>query len=88
MSKLLLTAAIYAVTIVLSAVGGAAPGHADANAPVCARVYSQGGDYQECNFYNYQQCQATVSGRGGSCFDNPTYRESLARMPQRSRSAR
>ena len=87
MSKLMSTAA-FALTIAIPAFFSAAPARADANAPVCAMLYVNGGPYQECNFYNYEQCRATISGRGGSCFDNPTYRESLNRSPQRSRSRR
>ncbi len=59
------------------------PGRADADAPVCARIYDQGGSYDQCDFYNYGQCKATISGRSGECFDNRRLRNSLNQMPAR-----
>lgn len=52
-------------------VSGVTPVQATANAPVCASLYTGMGQIDQCDFYNYQQCQATVSGIGGTCFDNP-----------------
>jgi hypothetical protein len=37
-------------------------------APWCAR-YPEGAS--NCGFYSFAQCQATVSGRGGFCDQNP-----------------
>ncbi len=83
MSKVLLTTAAFALAIAATAMIGTAPARADANAPVCAMIYAQGGSYTQCDFFNYAQCKATVSGRAGVCIDNPYLRESLARMPRR-----
>jgi hypothetical protein len=38
-------------------------------APWCADYSGKGGT--NCGFYSFQQCQATVSGRGGFCRTNP-----------------
>jgi hypothetical protein len=38
-------------------------------APWCANYSGKGGT--NCGFYSFQQCQATVSGRGGFCSVNP-----------------
>ena len=82
MSKLLLTTAAFALAIAAMATIGTAPARADANAPICAMIYAQGGSYSQCDFATYAQCKATVSGRPGVCIDNPSLRESLARMPR------
>jgi hypothetical protein len=83
MSKLLLTTAAFALAAAAMATLGAAPARADANAPVCAVIYNQGGPVQRCDFVTYAQCRATVYGLAGQCIDNPYLRESLARMPPR-----
>jgi hypothetical protein len=36
----------------------------------CAQTRSNGGNPQ-CDFDTYRQCQATVSGQGGECIQNP-----------------
>lgn len=36
----------------------------------CQRSRATGGEPQ-CSFNSYRQCQATVSGIGGSCVKNP-----------------
>ena len=79
-------AASLALAVAALATLGAAPARADADAPVCATTYSQGGAVTLCNFYNYAQCQATISGRGGSCSDNPSLRDSYNRSASRIRS--
>jgi hypothetical protein len=37
--------------------------------PWCAYYSGRGGS--NCGFYSFEQCQATVSGRGGFCNQNP-----------------
>ena len=64
------------------------PSRADANARVCARIYDLGGYYEECNYYNYAQCKASVSGRSGECFDNRDFRNSQNQVPARGRYRR
>jgi hypothetical protein len=54
--------AITFATLSLSTIGA----HA---APWCADYSGKGGT--NCGFYSFQQCQATVSGRGGFCRPNP-----------------
>ena len=60
------------------------PSRADANAAVCAQIYGKG-EGTECNFANYQQCRAYVSGTAGSCIDNPYYRASSNQVQQQKR---
>jgi hypothetical protein len=49
-----------------------------ASASWCAE-YSSGGGIESCGFSTFEQCQATVSGKGGANFcrpsqyDNPSY---------------
>src|SRR4051812_47952459 len=67
MRKLLFSAALVVAT---SAGILAAPISASAaNAPVCA-VISGDGATNYCDFVSFQQCQAFVSGVGGSCTEN------------------
>ncbi|MGH6712774.1 MAG: DUF3551 domain-containing protein [Bradyrhizobium sp.] len=63
------------------------PGHADANLPVCAQTYGKS-DGISCNYANYEQCRAFVSGLAGSCIDNPYYRASSNSVPPRKRAGR
>jgi len=82
MTKVLLTTAMFAIAVAATATLGTTPARA-ANAPYCATTYGMGGSAgTACDFYTFAQCQATVSGVGGSCSTNPNARESLARMPR------
>ena len=58
-------AAVAALTALVSTSVGAR-----ADGPWCS-YYVQGG--RNCGFYSYQQCQANISGIGGSCAPNPAY---------------
>jgi Protein of unknown function (DUF3551) len=44
---------------------------ARADGPWCARYTNGGGN--NCGFYSYEQCQATVTGIGGYCAHNLNY---------------
>ena len=50
---------------------GATPGFAR-DYPWCARSVVNGGNPQ-CDFSTFRQCQATISGQGGSCLPNPAF---------------
>lgn len=58
----------------------------DAGWEFCSLVYLKGGADPMCNYRTLAQCQAAISGLGGSCFENP-YRKAtdkpLARKNQR-----
>lgn len=83
MTKVLLTTAMFAIAVAATATLGTPSARADANAPFCATTYGMGGAAgTACNFYSFAQCQAMVSGVGGSCSSNPYLRDSLARMPR------
>ena len=62
--------ALTAMSLVAIITAGTEPGRADANAPVCAQTYGKS-DGIACNYANYEQCRAAVSGLAGSCIDNP-----------------
>jgi hypothetical protein len=47
---------------------------ARAEAPWCAHYGSAFGGAVNCGFSNFGQCMATVSGTGGFCTQNSTYR--------------
>ena len=46
---------------------------ARADGPWCAYYYKGG---TNCGFYSFAQCQAAISGVGGSCGTNPGYQGS------------
>jgi hypothetical protein len=49
---------------------GLTSAQAGVDPPWCAR--GDGHDYYEnCGYYTWQQCMASVSGVGGGCFPNP-----------------
>jgi hypothetical protein len=55
--------------------------------PWCARTFGNGGNPQ-CMFTSFRQCQATVSGQGGDCIQNPgmmVYDEDRGPRNRRSR---
>jgi hypothetical protein len=52
-----------------------APALAD-KAPWCAFLGGREGGGTECLYYTIAQCRATVSGFGGYCFENPSYKSS------------
>jgi hypothetical protein len=58
-----------AATLAVAGIAGTSPSLARQDA-WCARMPVNGGN-PECNFATYRQCQATISGIGGSCIRNP-----------------
>jgi len=52
------------------------------NYPWCAQYKGLGGA-TNCGFVSFEQCLATVSGIGGFCMQNNTYRPSLGPHPPR-----
>ena len=50
------------------ATAGDAPAAAETDYPFCMTTREGGRD---CSFSNSQQCQASASGMGGYCFENP-----------------
>ena len=56
--------------------------------PVCSRSATNGFN-PSCSFDNFQQCQATISGIGGDCFQNPrlAYNYNQGPQPRMSRKA-
>lgn len=53
-------------------IGGTAPAIAsDAGWEFCSLVYLKGGADPMCNYRTRAQCEAYISGLGGSCFENP-----------------
>ena len=41
--------------------------------PVCIQVFGLGGNYTNCSYASIQQCEASASGRGAQCIENPYY---------------
>lgn len=70
-------AASLAIAVV--SIGRITEVRADANAPVCAQGYGKF-DGLSCNFANYDQCRATVSGIAATCVDNPYLRAAQNQM--------
>lgn len=44
---------------------------ADAGWEFCSQVYLKGAAEPTCNYRTLAQCQAAISGLGGTCFENP-----------------
>jgi uncharacterized protein DUF3551 len=62
-----------AVALALAATLGAAKPAAATDYPWCAQYGGDDGGGTNCGFTTYQQCQATISGIGGSCTPNLFY---------------
>ena len=69
---------LFAAALMLAGTG---IGRADGNLPVCAQTYGKG-EGISCDFTNYEQCRAYVSGLAGSCINNP-YRSSSKQVSAR-----
>jgi hypothetical protein len=69
---------LFAVAAALAAI--ATPAGAQ-NYPWCAH-YGTPYDDTSCGFVSYEQCMASVSGVGGFCERNDTYRPPLPARPQ------
>lgn len=55
------------------AIPASTPLRADAGAQFCATFINAGGPFTRCDYYTFAQCQAALSGIGGSCDVNHTY---------------
>lgn len=55
----------------------------DAGWAVCSVVYLKGAAEPSCNFRTHTQCQAAISGLGGTCIDNPYPRPASKPLAQR-----
>jgi Protein of unknown function (DUF3551) len=75
MKTLLFVFGLLLATIML------APAAQAQNYPWCAR-YGTPYDDTSCGFTSYEQCMASVSGIGGFCERNDTYKPPLAARPQ------
>jgi hypothetical protein len=59
------------------------PGSA-APRPRCVRDGAFGSGTWDCTYHNLQQCLASASGNGGSCYENPNYRGPERKPARRS----
>jgi hypothetical protein len=71
--------------LVLGVAAAGAPQTASAQSPYsypwCAKLYLKNG-VTSCYYASRQLCQETVSGIGGYCFQNPSYRGAAASSPR------
>ncbi len=69
-SKLALAAATFTLAVTTGLIGGSTPSQASGNLQWCAQnvTYNISGD---CSYASFAQCQATISGIGGDCIQNP-----------------
>lgn len=42
--------------------------------PFCIRDGASGRGMWDCSYHTWQQCVASASGAGGSCWENPNYK--------------
>jgi hypothetical protein len=81
MSEKAMKTSLFMLGLLLATAVTAQPARAQ-NYPWCAR-YGTPYDDTSCGFTSYEQCQASVSGVGGFCEKNDTYRPPLATAPVR-----
>ena len=55
--------------LAISAISAAGIAPAQADYPVCMRVYGPA-TYNECSYYTIAQCKASASGRAAECYPN------------------
>jgi Protein of unknown function (DUF3551) len=79
----LLRLAVIAAAAALAMTAALTPASAQ-NYPWCAH-YGTPYDDTSCGFVSYEQCQASVSGVGGFCEKNDTYKPPVAAQPQARR---
>jgi hypothetical protein len=56
--------------------------------PWCAILVEPDGGSKNCGFTTLEQCQATVQGVGGTCFQNPALSGAVEQSESRSRHYR
>ena len=83
MTRLFAISHLAAAAIVAAIAIPATPAQAQ-NYPWCAH-YGTPYDDSSCGFVSYEQCMASVSGIGGFCEKNDTYKPPLAAKPQARR---
>src|SRR5258708_20539655 len=52
--------------------------------PWCSLGGGRGSNALSCYFTSWEQCRATMSGRGGNCVESPYYPPQFARPPPRA----
>ena len=75
---------LFATVVATAAIGTRAEAQ---NYPWCA-LYDAGDEVRNCGFTTREQCQADVSGIGGFCQLNNTYKPPGAAVQSRQRSAK
>lgn len=63
----------------------ATPARAEIQYPWCAEYGGNDANATNCGFSTLAQCRATISGMGGSCYENPLYTAAATR-PKKTRS--
>ena len=63
-----------AVAIALSAAFALSASAQNTTRPYCIRDGAGGSGMWDCSYYSMQQCLASASGTGGSCWENPNYK--------------
>jgi hypothetical protein len=74
---------VLAIAATLAVAAFAGPAQAQ-NYPWCA-LYGTPYSDTSCGFVSYEQCMASVSGVGGFCQKNDTYKPPVAVQPQARR---
>ena len=74
----------FALALATAAAFAPRPAAAAYNLPWCAQYYDKSA-VRSCAFYTFAQCQATVSGIGGFCFQNPFGSPSYGYEPRRAK---
>jgi len=75
---------VFAIVVATAAIGTRAEAQ---NYPWCA-LYDDGDEGKNCGFTTLEQCQADVSGIGGFCQLNNTYKPPAAAASSRQRAAK
>jgi hypothetical protein len=75
-------AAAVATTVLFAGASSPASARSVYSYPWCAKYYTRMGG-TSCYFTSYAQCQTTVSGIGGYCFQSPYYQPGRAAARRR-----
>src|SRR5215470_20456786 len=80
----MLTIALFVVTAGLLGEMQLSSAQSAYSYPWCSLGGSRGSNARSCYYTSWEQCRATMSGRGGHCVESPYYHTQLTQPPHRA----